>query len=235
MRAWAVVVVVGLGAPALAQTGISEEVRREAKAHFQRGKLAFVAGRYDEAVSEYLAAYEKVSFAELIFDVAEAYRKKPDRDKALEYYRKYLVLDPRGRGSDEARAQIAALAPMRDRPVRPAPSSGLRTPDWNAPAKSSGAGAAAPETVAPPVPPTPAAATPAPSATVAPALANALPAPIVLAAPPPAARRPLIKRPWFWITVGGGAALVAAGVSLAVIFGGPTRAPVPAYGAVNAN
>jgi tetratricopeptide (TPR) repeat protein len=68
----------------------------------------------------------------------------------------------------------------------------------------------------------------APVAVPAPSLTNN----VVTAAPPP--RRPLTKRPWFWVTLGG-AAVVIAGVTVAVVLGTAPHAPTPSLGHVNGN
>lgn len=54
---------------------------------------------------------------------------------------------------------------------------------------------------------------PATPATVTPATAN-----VIVAAPPPA-RRPVYKRAWFWVVVGGGAVAIALGVGLGLTLG----------------
>jgi tetratricopeptide (TPR) repeat protein len=42
------------------------------------------------------------------------------------------------------------------------------------------------------------------------------------AASSPARAKPLVKQPWFWITIGGATALVAVGVSVGAVYGAPT-------------
>ena len=56
-----------------------------------------------------------------------------------------------------------------------------------------------------------------------------------VAPPPPApARRPLVKRAWFWATLAGAAAAVAVAVGLGVGLA-PSRDPAPSVGRVNGN
>jgi tetratricopeptide (TPR) repeat protein len=59
--------------------------------------------------------------------------------------------------------------------------------------------------------------------TVTPAPAN-----IVASASPPGPRRSIARRPWFWLTISGAAAVVATGIALGVVFG--KRDPVPTTG-----
>ncbi|HZS36249.1 MAG TPA: hypothetical protein VFF06_05455 [Polyangia bacterium] len=52
--------------------------------------------------------------------------------------------------------------------------------------------------------------------------------------PPAEAPRSLARRPWFWIALGGAAAVIAAGVALAVVYGHP-RDPTASFGVVVGN
>ena len=57
---------------------------------------------------------------------------------------------------------------------------------------------------------------------------------LVASAPEP--RKPLVRRPWFWVAVGGAAAIVITGVAVGVAVG--TRGhsyPVASFGSVNGN
>jgi tetratricopeptide (TPR) repeat protein len=56
-----------------------------------------------------------------------------------------------------------------------------------------------------------------------------------LTASAPTRQRPLVKRPWFWATVVGGAAVVAAGVALGVVYGSQSKDPVATVGRVSGN
>lgn len=50
----------------------------------------------------------------------------------------------------------------------------------------------------------------------------------------PAPRKPLVKRPWFWVTIGG-AALIVAGATVGIVLGTAPHAPTPSVGHVNGN
>src|SRR5262249_44844658 len=61
------------------------------------------------------------------------------------------------------------------------------------------------------------------------------PALVVTATPPPP-RTPLVKRPWFWVAVGGGAAVVITAIAVGVAVG--TRghtSPPPSFGTISGN
>ncbi|MEO6955073.1 MAG: hypothetical protein ABI321_24955 [Polyangia bacterium] len=53
---------------------------------------------------------------------------------------------------------------------------------------------------------------------------------VALAAPAPAHPKPLVKKPWFWVAVVGGAGVVAAAIVVGVVLGGP-RNPHASLGA----
>jgi tetratricopeptide (TPR) repeat protein len=77
--------------------------RRRAGEHVQKGDRFKESGDYDRAAREYERAYKLVPHPVLFFNLAQVYRLGGKKEKALEYYRKYLDRDPRGRAADQAR------------------------------------------------------------------------------------------------------------------------------------
>lgn len=67
-----------------------------------KGLEAQSAGRFDEAIGFYNQAYELLPHPLLLFNLGQAYRLKGDRVVALDYYRKYVAIEPNGRASKEA-------------------------------------------------------------------------------------------------------------------------------------
>lgn len=88
---------------------VSESERAVARRHFERGKELHAAGRYKDAASEYLAAYERFPAPAFLYNVAQVYRLAGDKQAALTHYRKYLEQEPEGEGSADAREFVAAL------------------------------------------------------------------------------------------------------------------------------
>ncbi len=88
---------------------VSESDRSVARRHFERGKELHAAGKYQEAATEYLAAYERYPAPAFLYNVAQVYRLAGDKQSALENYRKYLEQEPEGEGSADAREFVAAL------------------------------------------------------------------------------------------------------------------------------
>jgi tetratricopeptide (TPR) repeat protein len=82
---------------------------KAAQAHFKDGVRFQGEGRYDEAIASYEKAYEISRLPDLVFNIAQCQRLKGDAPRALEQYRRYLALDPNGRGSAEAKQHLATL------------------------------------------------------------------------------------------------------------------------------
>ncbi len=88
----------------------AEQRRTQAKAKYERGADAYVAGRYKDAVEFFLAADKLSPSAPLSFNIARAEEKLSDAAGALRWYRDYLRRSPTARNASEVRAAIAALA-----------------------------------------------------------------------------------------------------------------------------
>lgn len=99
-----------LSAPAAAEK-VPAEVLAQARVHFERGSALHAAGDYARATVEYRAAYALYPSPELLFNLGQVARLSGDRKAALDYYQRYLIAEPEGRASDEARKHMAQLDP----------------------------------------------------------------------------------------------------------------------------
>lgn len=139
-----------------------EAARKEAaRVHFERARQLHADKRYLEAADAYLAAFSEVPMPAFLYNAAQVYRLGGERDKAIEYYRRYLELEPDGEGADDARAFLAELEgadaaasdaaapdgpapgdapPAQDRPLEPSAGTALApapvTDDGAAPGRS---------------------------------------------------------------------------------------------------
>ena len=104
-----IVVAVSLALGAAAAEAQSAKDIDEAKQHFAAAEAHKTAGEYDDAANEYLEAYALFPNAEFYFNVGQAYRLGGRNELALEYFGKYLELDPDGRGAVEARETVAEI------------------------------------------------------------------------------------------------------------------------------
>lgn len=91
------------------------EKRKRAGKHVEEGDRYKEAGEYDKAAREYEKAYELVPHPELFFNLAQVYRLGGKKEKALEYYERYLAVQPNGRASPQARKFAKQLRKQLDK------------------------------------------------------------------------------------------------------------------------
>jgi tetratricopeptide (TPR) repeat protein len=87
----------------------TEAQKKEAKAHFEQGRSFYDAGAYDDALREYQAAHKLMPAPQFLFNIAQCYRLKGDKQNAIDYYQKFLDKAPDSPVADEARDYIAKL------------------------------------------------------------------------------------------------------------------------------
>lgn len=111
----ALLVLLGLVALVTEAYAQQVDIKARAGALVSKGLQSQDAGRYDEAIAFYKAAYDLLPHPELLYNLGQAHRLKGERGIALDYYRKYIALQPKGRASREARDWIAKIElAMRD-------------------------------------------------------------------------------------------------------------------------
>ncbi len=157
-----------------------------AKALWERAGAAYAAGRYEEALEEFQAAYALQPLPELLFDAGQCDRMLGRWREALSSFRRFLKAKPNASNRPIVEGRIA-----------------------EAEAELRAAGPAAPPAAGPPPRPTPTAdaprlASPSPLFT-RPALAAPAPA-LTAAAPGHRSAAP------GWMLIGGGAAALAGGL-----------------------
>lgn len=96
----------------MASTAHADERKDIAKRQVTAGLAAQAAGKYDEAIELYNKAYDAVPHPEILFDLGQAYRLKGDAVSAVDYYERYLTVEPRGRVASDATHWIAELRPQ---------------------------------------------------------------------------------------------------------------------------
>jgi tetratricopeptide (TPR) repeat protein len=178
------------------------------KTHYDLGLALYQAQKFDEAIPEFKAAYDIDPKPQLLFNIAQAYRKAGHPREAIQYYDRYLSVNP-GIDTDtrrkvdgylaEARNTLAALELEMKR--RLAEEKAAREPE----------------------PPPPPLLSPGPAPPPQP---QVLSPPVMNPVDPPQAT-PVYKRWWFWTIIGG---VVAAGVVTGVVVGtqkdsGPVAIP----------
>ncbi|HUS66785.1 MAG TPA: tetratricopeptide repeat protein [Kofleriaceae bacterium] len=96
-------------APTLHAEETSPANKAKAKAKIKRARVFFEGGSYDQAVAEYLAAYRLMPAPDILYNVGQILRTKPDPQKAIAAYRKYLEVAPEGNHAEEAQGFIKEL------------------------------------------------------------------------------------------------------------------------------
>lgn len=108
-------------AAATARAEPDDQARAEARAHYRAGEVFHKAGRYDQAVAEYEAAYALAPLPILLYNIGQANRLRGEKEKAVEAYRRYLAADPDGKTAPDARRFMKALEEEIASAPRPAP------------------------------------------------------------------------------------------------------------------
>jgi tetratricopeptide (TPR) repeat protein len=66
----------------------------QARQHYLKAQKAYDLGRWDEAIAEYEEAYSLRSDPTFLYNMAQAYRRKGDAQRALDLFKNYLVKAP---------------------------------------------------------------------------------------------------------------------------------------------
>lgn len=222
----------------------SARTRAQVKRYIKRARASYQAGKLDDAVRDYQAAYQLLPVADIQFNIGQIERVKGDRVASIAAYQHYLADAPDGGHADEAKSQVATLT----RELVPAAlgdkydavkkqMSGKAGQDpalaqkWqtlngtiasgdtqNLDAQLDALSADIDATLHP-----------KPRLDTARAAAQ-----VVAESPPPrpahSEKKPLLKTWWFWTAVGGGAALVVTAIVLGAVLGSHTVDPMPTIG-----
>jgi len=106
----------------------AEDAKEQARVHFQKAKELHEKKQYAEAAAEYLEAYRYMPAPAFIYNAGQVYRLGGEKEKAVEHYKKYLELEPKGEGAEDARQFIAELSAAIEA-NKAAASSGAGDPD----------------------------------------------------------------------------------------------------------
>ena len=143
--------VAGLPAVAGAQPKSPNDLAKE---HYDRGQTAYNLGRFDEAIAEFTAAYQITQVPALLFNIAQAQRRKGDNCAAVEVYKNYLMGEPNPPNLADVDGFIKdSDAKCQASRRNPNPDDGARPPD-KPPVPDRPKLAAPPTRDAPAVPPT---------------------------------------------------------------------------------
>ena len=169
MASWVLAVCLLASATSVAHAGPEE---RRARKLYAEGLKAYGLGKFEEAAERYIEAFQAVPKPAFLFNAAQAYRLAGNPEKALEFYRSFLRLQPNAAILSEVERRINEMQTEIDqRAAKPPPDERVVVP--------------APDRVADRAVP----------------IAEPPPAPAP-AAPRDRPARPIYKRWWFWAGVG---------------------------------
>lgn len=201
-----------------------ESPKERARALFKDGDAAYSAGKYDEAIAKYNQAFALVPLPLLLFDLGQAYRMRGEREKAVEHYRKYLDVDPNGKGAAEAREHLEELSAQieKDRAAAAARKAAAEEARRSEEAQRAERARVQAEEQRK-------------AAAQRQADLDAHHQAELRARAVSKSERPTWKKPWVWATIGVAAAVVAVSIGVGVAYGGAERDPTPSLGRVPAN
>jgi tetratricopeptide (TPR) repeat protein len=102
------VVVMALFVCSSASTAAADDVGT-ARDHYKKATKAFDLGFYEEAVKEYMAAYQAKDDPVILYNIAQAHRLANHPAEALRFYRIFLTKVPRAENRAEVEAKVAEL------------------------------------------------------------------------------------------------------------------------------
>jgi tetratricopeptide (TPR) repeat protein len=113
----ALAALVALGALGADPAGAQPDADGRAKAAsaFKQGQAYFKNGDFDRALAEYQVAFDLSAEPSLIFNIGLCHDRASRPEQALEAFRRYLELAPDGDVAEEAREEVARLAPIVDK------------------------------------------------------------------------------------------------------------------------
>ncbi|HVV17123.1 MAG TPA: tetratricopeptide repeat protein [Polyangia bacterium] len=126
---------------------------------FTQGNTFYDLGQFDKAIDAWQRGYQLKNDPGFLYNIGQAYRTMGDAEKAIFFYKRYLINAPKAKNRPEVEQKIEALQTQIDE--RQAPPAGL------APGATAAAPAEPPPSVTPPAAPA-AAPPPSPPATTVP-------------------------------------------------------------------
>ena len=96
-----------VASPAAAQVQPATN-RKKALELYDRGKIQYDLGRWDQAIELWMQAYETFDAPEFLFNIAQAYRHKGDCEQGPFFYRRYLSTKPNAPNRSDTASTVGA-------------------------------------------------------------------------------------------------------------------------------
>lgn len=112
----------------------------EARARFESGRLAFEAGRYEEALADFTRSYELSQRGLILFNIGLVHDRLRRDGEALDAFERYLAAVPDAENRTEVESRIAVLRrALAERQQAPQPTTPMPMPDGPPPPAPSAA------------------------------------------------------------------------------------------------
>lgn len=102
------------------------EDKERSRALYEKGKAAYAAGRFADAIAQFELAYRAYPASAYLQNIAQAHRRLEHCPEALTYFERFLAAEPSAPNRTSIEAQIAALRGQCGKPPAkksPAPTS----------------------------------------------------------------------------------------------------------------
>ena len=93
-----------------AQDDAFDTVEEQTQRHVDQAKRLFVSKNYEASIIELEEAYRLIAKPIFLFNIGQSYRRLGTKRKALDYYRRFVMLDPNNRHANEANTAINELS-----------------------------------------------------------------------------------------------------------------------------
>src|SRR5690242_463268 len=105
----------GLVVPlALASAARAEDNLARARELFRQGKTDFDLGQFDQAIAAWQEAYQYKREPLFLYNIAQAYRQSGNTQRALFFYKRYLLTAPHAPNRADVQEKIALLQEVLD-------------------------------------------------------------------------------------------------------------------------
>src|SRR5262245_4657237 len=143
----------------VAARGGTEEDKKAARPHYEKGAVEYNLGHFAEAIAEFEKAYQLDRAPVLLFNIAQAHRQSGNNERAAFFYRRYLEQAPTAANRPEVEKRIKDLdeAMKQQNDIKRRPPTEVANDDREPPRVAQQADASTPPPpTGPPPPPPPA-------------------------------------------------------------------------------
>jgi tetratricopeptide (TPR) repeat protein len=93
----------------LAPEAWAQRKLQAARIHYQAGAAYYQRGKYTDAIREFLQSYELSRKPDILYNLAQCHDKLGQRDKVVEYLKRYLAGKPKADDREQVEAWLANL------------------------------------------------------------------------------------------------------------------------------